>query len=125
MNQPPEKPDCLVNFLRQHRPDIPPASPQLEEQIIASIAGDRSRARRYSPRILWLVIPSIAASLSFAFLGMKTWIFSPSPSPAMDLVQIESFMEYTWNGLLQDEMLDPSHDWLFIEEESISRSDTD
>lgn len=125
MNQPPEKPDCLVNFLRQHRPDIPPASPQLEEQILASIAGDRSRARRYSPRILWLVIPSIAASLSFAFLGMKTWIFSPSPSPAMDLVQIESFMEYTWNGLLQDEMLDPSHDWLFIEEESISRSDTD
>jgi hypothetical protein len=123
MNQPPEKPDCLVKFLRQHRPDIPPASPQLEEQIIASIAGDRSRAMRYSPRILWLIIPSIAASLSFAVWGMKTWILSPSPP--MDLVQIESFMEYTWNGILPDEMLDPTHDWLLVEEESISGSDTD
>lgn len=123
MNQPPEKPDCLVDFLRQHRPDIPPASPQLEERILAIVAGDRIRARRYSPPVLWLIVPSIAASLSLAFWGMKPGIFSPSP--ASDSAQIEAFMEYTWNGLLQDEMLEPSNDWLFIEEESISRLDAD
>ena len=117
MNQPPEKPDCLVNFLRQHRPDIPPASPQLEERILTAVAGDRSRTRRYSTRILWLIVPSIAASLSLAFWGIKPGLFSPIP--ASDSAQIEAFMEYTWNGLLQDEILDSSTDWLF-EEENIS-----
>lgn len=123
MNQPPEKPDCLVDFLRQHRPDIPPASPQLEQRILATVAGDRSTARRYSPRTLWLIVPSIAASLSLTFLGIKPWIFSPSP--ARDLAQIEAFMESAWNGLLQDEMLESSEEWLFVEEENISRSGTD
>jgi hypothetical protein len=123
MNQPPEKPDCLVDFLRQHRPDIPPAAPQLEARILAAVAGDRARARRYSPRLLWLIVPSIAASLSIAFSGMKMGIFSPSP--ASDSAQIEAFMEYTWNGLLQDEMLEPSNDWLLVEEQNISRSDRD
>jgi hypothetical protein len=123
MNQPPEKTDGLVNFLRQHRPDLPPASPQLEERLLAAVAGDRSRARRYSTRILWLIVPSIAASLSLAFWGIKPGIFSPSP--ARDLAQIEAFMEYTWNGLLQDEMLDPSHDWLWVYEENISRAEGD
>lgn len=123
MNQPPEKPDCLVDFLRQHRPDIPPASPQLEQRILATVAGDHSTARRYSPRTLWLIVPSIAASLSLTFWGIKPGLFSPTP--ARELVQMEAFMEYTWNGLLQDEMLEPSTDWLFIEEENISGSDTD
>ena len=119
MNQPPEKTDGLVNFLRQHRPDFPPASPQLEERILTTVAGDRSKARRYSPRILWLIVPSIAASLSLTFWGVKAGFFSPAP--ARDLAQIEAFMEYTWNGILPDEMLDPSNDWLFGEEESVSR----
>ncbi|WP_254568400.1 hypothetical protein [Oscillatoria sp. HE19RPO] len=123
MNQPPEKTDCLVDFLRQHRPDIPPASPQLEARILASIAGDRARTRRYSPRLLWLIVPSIAASLSLAFWGIKPGIFSPEP--VSDLAQIEAFMEYTWNGLLHDEMLESSNDWLLVEEENISRSDRD
>lgn len=123
MNQPPEKPDCLVDFLRQHRPDIPPASPQLEQRILATVAGDRSTARRYSPRTLWLIVPSIAASLSLTFWGIKPWIFSPFP--ARDLAQIEAFMESAWNGLLQDEMLESSEEWLFVEEENISRSGTD
>lgn len=119
MNQPPEKPDYLVDFLRQHRPDIPPASPQLEARILAAVAGDRSRKKRYSLRILWLIVPSIAASLSLAFWGIKPGLFSPTP--ARDLSEIELFMEYTWNGLLQDEMLDPANDLIFGEEENISR----
>ncbi|AFY82959.1 hypothetical protein [Oscillatoria acuminata] len=119
MNQPPEKPDHLVDFLRQHRPDIPPASPQLEARILAAVAGDRSKARRYSSRILWLIVPSIAASLSLAFWGIKPGLFSPTP--ASNSAQLEAFMEYTWNGLLQDEMLDPSNDLIFGEEENISR----
>lgn len=105
MNQHPEKPDCLVDFLRQYRPDIPPASPQLEERILTAVAGDRPKTRRYSPRILWLLVPSIAATLSLAVWGLKPgWLF---PTTASDSAQIEAFMEYTWNGLLQDEMLDP------------------
>ncbi len=123
MNQPPEKTDCLVDFLRQHRPDIPPASAQLEARILAEVAGDRAKTRRYSPRLLWLIVPSIAASLSLAFWGMKPGIFSPAP--ASDSAQIEAFMEYTWNGLLDDEMIEPSPDWLLVEEENISRSDRD
>ncbi|MCT7969368.1 hypothetical protein NG799_23920 [Laspinema sp. D1] len=123
MNQHPEKPDCLVDFLRQHRPDIPPASPQLEERILAAVAGDRPRVRGYSLRLLWLVVPSIAASLSLAFWGIKPGLFSPTP--ASNSAQIEAFMEYTWNGLLQDEMLNPSHDLIFIEEESVSPLESD
>lgn len=121
MNQPPEKTDGLVKFLRQHRPNSPPAAPQLEERILARVAGDRARTRRYSPRLLWLIVPSIIASLSLAFSGMKTGIFSPDP--ASNSAQIEAFMEQAWNGLLQDEMLEPSPDWPLVEEENISRSD--
>ncbi|MCT7982402.1 hypothetical protein NG796_03760 [Laspinema sp. A4] len=123
MNQPPEKPEGLVKFLRQYRPDIPPASPQLEERILAALTSDRLRSRRYSPRILWLMVPVIAASASLGFWGIKTRLFSPTP--ASDLAQIEAFMEYTWNGLLQDEMLDPSTDFIFVEEESSPPLETD
>ncbi|MCT7993684.1 hypothetical protein [Laspinema olomoucense] len=123
MNQPPEKTDSLVDFLRQYRPDIPPASPQLEERVIAAVAGDRPRAMRYSPRILWWIVPAIAAGFSLAFWGIKPGLFSPTP--ASELAQIEAYMEYTWNGLLQDEMLDPSTDLIFVEEESLPPLETE
>ncbi len=115
MNQHPEKPDCLVDFLHQYRPEIPPASPQLEERILAAVAGDHARAtRRKSHRLLWLIFPSIAGSFALAFFGMKPW--QPSSSSAPELAQIEAFMEYTWNGVLEDKMLDSSPNWLLPEE---------
>ncbi len=116
MNQPPEKTDSLVDFLRQYRPDIPPPSAQLEERILATLMSDRPKSGRYSPRILGLIVTAIAATASLAFWGLKTRLFFPNS--ATESAQIEAFMEYTWNGLLQDEMLDPSTDFIFVEEES-------
>ncbi|MCT7970746.1 hypothetical protein [Laspinema olomoucense] len=123
MNQPPENPDNLVHFLRQYRPDIPPASPHLEERILASVADDRPKVKRYSTRILWLIVPSLAAGLYLVFWGIKQGrVF---PTPATESAQIEAFMEYTWNGILQDEMLDPSNDLIFVEEQTLPSLETD
>ncbi len=118
MNQPLEKNNCLVDFLRQYRPEIPPASPNLEEYILAVIAHEQAIqvTRRKSRRVLWLTVSSVAATLALTLWGIKPWISSPTPS--QELAQIEAFMEYTWNGLLEDEMLDPSTDWLFPGEEN-------
>jgi hypothetical protein len=117
MNQPPETNDCLVKFLRQNRPEIPPASPDLEAQILGAISREQAQARgRKSRRVFWLISSSIAASAALTFWGIKPWI--NSPMPAGELAQMEAFMEYTWNGLLEDEMLDPATDWLFVHEEN-------
>lgn len=66
----------LVDFLRQNRPEIPPANPELEERIFQAIASsplpqlqNNSPNRFFRRRQLWLVPPAIAASLALVWAG--------------------------------------------------------
>lgn len=96
----------LVDFLRQNRPDPPSAAPDLEQQIMRSLA--------YSPdapaqrRLLWIVPPAIAASLIFALAGSH---FLTPRTAQVDTGTLEAFLENNWNSVVDDS---PEEDWMPI-----------
>jgi len=66
----------LVDFLRQNRPEIPPSSPDLEEKLFQAIASSPPpQLHHHSPnnhsrsRQLWLIPPTIAASVALVWAG--------------------------------------------------------
>jgi hypothetical protein len=86
----------LVNFLRQHRPPIPPASADAEDRLLARIAAmPVVPARHPDRRRLWTVSGAIAAGLVASLIGYHTLMPRPYPSEA-ELVSLESFIETNW-----------------------------
>ncbi len=87
--------DGLVNFLRQHASAVPPAAPDLEQQVMAAVAA--------SPRLpvkhqkLWLV-PTAVAIAVIAWAGHR--LLMPVAPSATELAGIEAFMESSWDGVL-------------------------
>lgn len=73
MTMPPED-EALVQFLRHHRPQPPPASPTLETQLMAAIeqAPQRQPSQRPLARRRW-AIPALAASLLLVGGGWVSW----------------------------------------------------
>lgn len=76
MSKLPNDDQDLVDFLRQNRPEIPPANPELEERIFQAIASSpppqlhhNSPSQIFRRRQLWLVPPAIAASLALVWAG--------------------------------------------------------
>ncbi len=94
----------LVNFLRQHRPEVPPASADLEQQILQNvetlhpISLPAPKVRRRSP--FWLVPSVMAASLVAAVVSYRTLI--PAQPSAAELVKLEKFMESNWQGTVSE-----------------------
>ncbi len=92
----------LVNFLRQHHPEVPVASPDLERRILQDIETLRTTSipiqRRRSP--VWLVPSVIAAGMVAAIVGYHSLV-PPSPTPA-ELAKLERFMENNWQGTVGD-----------------------
>ncbi|WP_199245393.1 hypothetical protein [[Phormidium] sp. ETS-05] len=106
MNQQvPKDDERLVAFLRHHRPETPPASPDVEERIFAAVAAQPLTSRR---RRLWLLASAAAAGLLLA-VGGYTWgqkfADRPPATPPTDaeLARLEAFLESSWDGLLYPE----------------------
>ncbi|OLP17671.1 hypothetical protein BST81_15235 [Leptolyngbya sp. 'hensonii'] len=138
MTQLPENDQRLTAFLRQHRPDVPPGAPDLEDRIMAALEapphrsgtvallerppkGPRSvqRPRPLTRPAWWLVPPAIAASLLVALITYRT---TPPPQPnSEDLTQLEAFLEKNWNGAVYD---DTSTMEFFPPEDSQNNSDS-
>lgn len=98
---PNDDPD-LINFLRQHRQEVPPASPDLEQQILQQVkAWSLSPLRHYSR--LRLVLP-VAAGLVAAIVGYRAFI-PAQPSPA-ELATLEAFIESNWQGTVSNQHLE-------------------
>lgn len=104
----PEDDERLVDFLRKHRPDIPPAAPDLEETIFRSVESSASNPNTLSKsnpswfRQLWLVPPAIAATVVLA-LNSDTLRSNTLPKLAQfeatnSLSQIESLKLKAWNS---------------------------
>jgi anti-sigma factor RsiW len=94
MNNPNDD-DRLKEFLRQHAGAVPPAAPNLEQQIMVAVASSPQPARY---RRLWFVPPAIAAALAIAWAGSRLLV--PAPLSATELASLEAFMESNWNGVL-------------------------
>lgn len=102
--QVPKDDERLVAFLRHHRPEAPPASPDVEERILAAVATQPLKSRRQ----LWFLAPALAAGLLLA-VGGYTWgqkfADRPPANPPTDaeLARLEEFLESSWDGLLYPE----------------------
>ncbi|MEG4531549.1 hypothetical protein [Microcoleus sp. D2_18a_D3] len=125
----------LVSFLKQHRPSIPEAAPDLEQKILAAIesnqasvfhetyrdktrlsgsakSGDRLKISSVSK---WVFSSAIAASLLFFWSGYRP--FKTAQLPDKETAQLEAFLVTNWEGVLhdspQENMTDrPQTNWL-------------
>ncbi len=113
----------LVNFLRQHRPEVPPAATDLEQQILQNVetlhlrqwrvrARDSRQTLLPTPRRpMWLIPSAVAASLVAAVVGYQALL--PAPPNAAELAKLERFMESNWQGAISTS---PDGDTLAITE---------
>jgi hypothetical protein len=107
----------LQAFLRQHRPVPPPASSELEEQLMQAIAFDAKTtddrqtnlafAKSQKPnqaRLLWLIPSTIAASLVIIWSSSHLLI----PAPELANASLESFLETNWNDVTGETTMNPA-----------------
>ncbi|MEH2062908.1 MAG: hypothetical protein V7K50_11580 [Nostoc sp.] len=111
MTQLPNDDHDLISFLSQHCPEVPPASPDLEQQILQQVKTcPQAPLRNYSR--LRLILPTLAAGLVAAIVGYRALI-PPQPSPA-ELASLETFIESNWQATASSEHLE-SDVWHFTE----------
>lgn len=94
---PPDDDEPLVEFLHQHPPQVPPAAPDFEEQLMQVVAS--SPQLRTKRRHLWAVPPALVASVLIAWGGYR--VFTPS-TVAIDTASLEAFLENSWDGVMGD-----------------------
>ncbi len=89
----------LVNFLCQHRPQVPPAAPDLEQQILQKVKAYPLPTTSKRGR-LWLLPSVAAAGLALAVVGYR--VFIPARPTAAELASIEKFMESNWQSTVSE-----------------------
>ncbi|MEH2437479.1 MAG: hypothetical protein V7K25_25170 [Nostoc sp.] len=99
---PKDDPD-LINFLSQHCPEVPPASPDLEQQILQQVKARPQAPLRHYPK-LRLVLPALAAGLVAVIVGYRALI-PPQPSAA-ELAELETFIESNWQATASSKHLE-------------------
>jgi hypothetical protein len=101
----------LVDFLRQHSPAVPPASPDLAQQILQQVKAVPIK-RQHQHFRFWLG-PSLVMTGFLAMLATGYIIFVPSqPSPA-ELANLEDFMKTSWQGAVSENVSDDT--WYLLE----------
>lgn len=134
MNNPSSDQD-LVNFLKQHRPSLPEAAPDLELKILAAIGSNqasivneihRDKTRltaspksndrlKISSVSKWALSSAIAASLLVFWSGYRS--FETAQLPDEETAKLEAFLVTNWEGVLHDSPQEnmttrPQPDWL-------------
>ena len=122
----------LVNFLKQYRPNVPEATPDLEQELLAAIDRNDAAARelnylrdrpftrsRKRSGILgfpkWAFPSAIAAGLLVFWSGYRVLV--PAQFHADEAVHLEEFLVNNWEGVLNDSPAEnsldrPQTDWL-------------
>lgn len=133
MNNPSSDQD-LVNFLKQHRPSLPEAAPDLELKILAAIesnqasivneihrdktrltASPKSNDRlKISSVSKWALSSAIAAGLLVFWSGYRS--FETAQLPDEETAKLEAFLVTNWEGVLHDSPQEnmtnrPQTDW--------------
>lgn len=84
----------LVEFLHQYRPDVPPASPDLEQKIICAVTTSPQKSHKQRS---WLVPSAVAAGLLIAWTGYRS-LMPANFSTAQ--ASLDAFLESNWDGIL-------------------------
>lgn len=125
----------LVNFLKQYRPNLPEAAPDLEPKILAAIESNeaslrnektiakmRSTGSHKSNNRLnitsvskWAFPSAIAAGLLFFWSGYRA--LDTAQLPADEAAHLEAFLVTNWEGVVNDSQAEnltdrPQTDWL-------------
>ncbi|WP_448561234.1 hypothetical protein [Trichothermofontia sp.] len=110
----------LVQFLRQHRPPVPPAAPNLEDRIMAaletttweqpSLSPPLAIRSRSSPWYLqarrwWVAGMALTVGVFAAWMGQRAWLTAQTPSPT-EIAEMEQFMEQSWQGVVASSTTD-------------------
>jgi hypothetical protein len=123
MNSSSEDDKPLTEFLKQYQPVVPPASADLEDRIMATIATtispeefvrrDRDQsAGTTQRRKVWLIPSAIAAGMIATVIGYRTFAPAPQPSPA-EAAELEAFIESSWsNAVASDAAVDHTYELL-------------
>ncbi|HEY9297368.1 MAG TPA: hypothetical protein VIQ31_13550 [Phormidium sp.] len=137
----------LVNFLKQHRPSLPEAAPDLELKILAAIESNQAslvnETHREKTRVTtspksndrlkissvskWAVSSAIAAGLLVLWSGYRP--FETARLPDEETAKLEAFLVTNWEGVLhdspQENMTDSSQtDWLTFSQSADSETQT-
>lgn len=113
MKPAPDDDPRLAEFLRQHRPPVPPASLELEEHLMAAIAttpqpteppGLRMLSQR-SP--LWFIPPVVAAGMVGTVIASRLL----APAPSAEFANLETFVEESYMPV-SERSPDDDLDWL-------------
>jgi len=113
MSQFPNDDRKLVAFLKQHRPQVPPADPALESRLFDAIEAlptqenlvpDRRSQLRARRSLIWLIPPTLAASLVATVIGYR--MLAPAKPSAAELANLQAFMESNWRGTISSSSVD-------------------
>jgi hypothetical protein len=88
----------LIEFLRQYRPEVPPAKPNLEQQILQSLEAAPSRARP-SLRIIKPTIAKLVTGMAAGMLLVLGGYRLLTPA-FVDTASLETFMVNNWDGII-------------------------
>lgn len=104
----------LVDFLKQYRPDIPEAAPDLEQKLLAALDRDEvdrpqinhlasqfnrpEKRSRISLIPKWAFPPALAAGLLVSWSGYRLLV--PAPVHPDDAAHLEAFLINNWDGVL-------------------------
>lgn len=102
----------LVDFLKQYRPNIPEAAPDLEQRLLAALEKDEvdrpesplnlpEKRSRISSIAKWAFPPAIAASLLVFWSGYRLLI--PTPVHPDEVAHLEAFLLNNWDGVLNED----------------------
>jgi hypothetical protein len=99
MNNFPEEDQNIVNFLQQYRPEIPPASPNLEQQILQQVKVLPIRPLHRLSH-LWLIPSAIIAGFLTLFIGYPALILNYHR--VAETSNLETFMESNWQTVVSE-----------------------
>lgn len=94
----------LVNFLQRYQPDVPDASPDLEDRILHAVLdevtqsplGQTSGAQGGWKLARWGIPTAIAAIIALFWGGSQLWQTAQQPVPPDG--ELEAFVAESWSG---------------------------
>ncbi|MCD8488822.1 MAG: hypothetical protein LRZ84_19300 [Desertifilum sp.] len=117
MSQFSEEDRPVVEFLRQYRPPVPPAQPELEDRVMEAIP----RFHRRPKRPLWLVSGTLAAGFLAAIATHS--ILSPRGGLSeAEVAQLEAYVERHWGEFFgggEAEVMETADIWLLPDTPSL------
>ncbi len=99
----------LVDFLRHYHSAAPPASEDLEDQILTQIMEAQPQSLLAPPRRrqrsrYWAIPVAIAASLVATVIGYQA--LTPKPMSNADQTSLEAFIQTNWDGTVNSDETD-------------------